>query len=165
MPFTTSFGTAAVPRLPVGHRRSHPAFVIEGSVAEHFEILRLVRRGCSRVGLVKGIARLTPSIGVWVMPSTACGTRDYPSLQGWSARCRSHDGTDCGCRPRPRCDPAMRCLPLRGSTKVRRRPAWSLKRRVDGPGPPNRMCGIGEVRTPHVVEILQLVVDSGVPHR
>ena len=47
----------AVPRLPVGHRRGHPAVVIERPIAEHLEILGLVRRGRIGVGLVEGVGQ------------------------------------------------------------------------------------------------------------
>ena len=50
-----------------------PAVVIDGAVANHFEILGVAFRRRIGIGLVERVAMLTPSIGFCLMPLTVSG--------------------------------------------------------------------------------------------
>ena len=55
--------------------------MVDGVVAHHLEVLGLVPRGRVGVGLVEGIGKLTPSIGLCLMPSTSFGLRDAADFE------------------------------------------------------------------------------------
>src|ERR1022692_1115276 len=145
-------------------RRTHdlgagdPAVVIDGVVAHHLKVLRVVLRGCVRVGLVEGVHE-AGTFDRLLRDAVHHVRRRYAGCFQDGRYDVDHVGelvTDAALvgnvtRPRNRHSLAY-AAEMRGNLLGPR------ERRVERPGPGHRHVGIRHVRSPHIIEILQLVL-------